>query len=45
MKVEPEATDPDSFKGAEATMRALIGTFLLLDFALACFVAVKHFHV
>lgn len=45
MKVKPEARDADSFKRTEEAMRVLVRIFLLLDFALACFVAVKIFHV
>jgi hypothetical protein len=45
MKAEPGGTDSDGFKRAETAMRVLIKIFLVLDFALACFVAVKTFHV
>jgi hypothetical protein len=45
MKVEPGGMDADGLKRAVGTMRVLIIFFLILDFALACFVAVKHFHV
>ena len=45
VKVEPGGTDADSFKRAEAAIRVVIAVCLLLDFALACLVAVQHFHV
>jgi hypothetical protein len=45
MKLEPGETDADGLKRAVGTMRVLITILLVLDFALACFVAVKFFHV
>ncbi len=45
MKVETAGKDANNFKHAEAAMRGLIKIFLVLDFALACYVAVKIFHL
>jgi hypothetical protein len=45
MKVEQRGADADSFKRAETAMRVLITICLVLDFALACLVAMQHFHV
>jgi hypothetical protein len=42
---EPAGMDADGFKRAVGTMRLVITFFLILDFALACFVAVKFFEV
>ena len=45
MKVETTERDANIFKRAEGAMRFLIWIFLVLDFALACFIALKIFHV
>jgi hypothetical protein len=45
MKLEQGGTDRGGFKRAIRTMRVLITIFLVLDFALACFVAAEFFHV
>jgi hypothetical protein len=45
MEVEAGQTDADGLKRGEATMRVLFTIFLVLDFALACFVGVKFFHL
>ena len=45
MNVEQRRIDADSFKRAETAMRVFITICLVLNFALACLVAVQHFHV
>ena len=45
MKIETTGKDTNIFKRAEAAMHILIWIFLVLDFALACFIGVKIFQV
>ena len=45
MKIEATGRDANIFQRAEGAMRVLIWIFLVLDFALACFIGVKIFHI